>query len=608
TASAKTSFVVNKAPNVAPVASVKAPASITLPVDSLVLDGAASYDKDGSIKQYKWELTTAPVGYSFSAANTATVKLSSLVVGSYTATLTITDNDGATASAKTSFVVNKAPNVAPVASVKAPASITLPVDSLTLDGSASYDKDGSIKQYKWQLTAAPVGYSSAAANAATIKLTKLAAGSYTATLTVIDNDGATASAKVSFLVNKAPNVAPVASVKAPASITLPVDSLILDGAASYDKDGSIKQYKWELTTAPAGYTFTATNSATVKLSKLVAGSYAATLTITDNAGATASAGVSFTVNEQRINTAPVAITKAPTAITLPEDSVLVDGSGSYDKDGRIAQYKWQMISGPASYILNNTTGAKLVLNKLVAGTYSIQLTVKDNDGAQDVSIVNLVVNPKPVVVEEPVTETIEAIVKGVQDITLPVNSITFDGSSSKVPGGKIKYAWKFVSGPGGYYYTHPFSPTFKIYNLSPGTRTWQLTVTDGKGNSATKQFTFTVFKQSNNRTAVNSSAATAEMALPQPAKTALNIKPGLTMAPVPAVSNMNIYLNDEATGKVTIRISDASGRVIMLKNNLDKNEATWQYNLQVSQLISGMYYCEVIIGNKKLNGKFVKVN
>ncbi|WP_153796604.1 PKD domain-containing protein, partial [Foetidibacter luteolus] len=261
--------------NQAPAAVINTAKTVTMPVDSLLLDGSTSKDSDGSIKAYAWKLVSGPAGYTLSDSKQSKLYVTKVTAGTYNFQLTVTDDKQATGNANVNIVVNPAPNVVPVASAKAPASITLPVDSLTLDGSASYDKDGSIKQYKWELTTAPAGYIFTAANAATVKLSSLVVGSYTATLTITDNDGATASAKTSFVVNKAPNVAPVASVKAPASITLPVDSLTLDGSASYDKDGSIKQYKWELTTAPAGYSFTAANAATVKLSSLVVGSYTA---------------------------------------------------------------------------------------------------------------------------------------------------------------------------------------------------------------------------------------------------------------------------------------------------------------------------------------------
>jgi len=48
------------------------------------------------------------------------------------------------------------------------------------------------------------------------------------------------------------------------------------------------------------------------------------------------------------NKPPIAIAGLDQAITLPTDSILLDGSTSSDPDGMISSYLWTKISGPVS--------------------------------------------------------------------------------------------------------------------------------------------------------------------------------------------------------------------------------------------------------------------
>jgi hypothetical protein len=69
------------------------------------------------------------------------------------------------------------------------------------------------------------------------------------------------------------------------------------------------------------------------------------------------------------NKPPSAIAGPDQVITLPTDSISLDGSSSTDPDGTISEWLWTKISGPASYIIANTTAAKTIVENLVQGTY-----------------------------------------------------------------------------------------------------------------------------------------------------------------------------------------------------------------------------------------------
>ena len=76
---------------------------------------------------------------------------------------------------------------------------------VTLDGGASSDSDGTIASYEWR-----EGEARSSASSATAEVW-LAVGTHALTLTVVDNEGATATDSVVVTVNPPPNVPPVAN-------------------------------------------------------------------------------------------------------------------------------------------------------------------------------------------------------------------------------------------------------------------------------------------------------------------------------------------------------------------------------------------------------------
>src|SRR5207249_3226635 len=191
--------------------------------------------------------------------------------GTYTVTLTVTDNQGATGSTSKSVTV-AAPNQPPNAAFT--SSCTALTCSFT---STSSDPDGSISAYSWTFGD---GATSTAQNPSH---TYAASGTYTVTLTVTDNQAATASTSKSVTVT-APNQPPSAAFTASCSgLTCSFTS------SSSDPDGSISAYTW---TFGDGATSTAQNPARTYAA---GGTYTVTLKVTDNQGATASTSKSITV-------------------------------------------------------------------------------------------------------------------------------------------------------------------------------------------------------------------------------------------------------------------------------------------------------------------------
>ena len=189
----------------------------------------------------------------------------------------MTDNNGASDLDTVTITVNPAPpppNVPPVANAGPDQTITLPVNTVTLSGTASSDADGNISSYSWTKISGPhIIY-----NCECIRFYYTGEYSYPGTysfrLVVTDNSGATDDDTIVVTVNAAPpppNIPPVANAGADQIITLPVSSVTLNGTASTDVDGTINSYAWSKISGPLSYSIANANAVSTLVSGLVAG-------------------------------------------------------------------------------------------------------------------------------------------------------------------------------------------------------------------------------------------------------------------------------------------------------------------------------------------------
>lgn len=189
----------------------------------------------------------------------------------------------------------------------------------------------------------------------------------------------------------APQVAPVANAGADRSITLPTNSLNLTGSGT-DSDGTISSYSWTKLNGGTA-TLNNTNTSTLSVSGLVAGSYTFRLTVTDNSGLTDIDDVLVTVNAAATNVAPTVNAGPDNVITLPTSSLNITATAS-DPDGSIASFAWSKLSGPSAAMWNTTTPT-LSISGLSAGTFGFRITVTDNRGATDYDDITVTVNSAP---------------------------------------------------------------------------------------------------------------------------------------------------------------------------------------------------------------------
>jgi hypothetical protein len=556
--SATVTITVNAAPvtNQPPVANAGPDRTVTLPTSSASLTGSGSSDADGTISSYLWQQVSGPSTATLSATNTANITVSGLQQGVYVFRITVRDNDNATDTDEVTVTVNAAANQAPVANAGSNRTITLPTNSVGLNGSASTDSDGTISSYLWQQVSGPSTATLSATNTANITASNLQQGVYVFRLTVRDNDNASDFDEVTVTVNAAPvtNQPPVANAGANRTITLPTNSVGLNGSASADSDGTISSYLWQQVSGPSTATLSATNTANITVSALQQGVYVFRLTVRDNDNATDSDEVTVTVNAAPVtNQPPVANAGSNRTITLPTNSVGLNGSASTDSDGTISSYLWQQVSGPSTATLSATNTANITVSALQQGVYVFRLTVRDNDNASDSDDVTVTVNAAAN--QSPVASAGPNRV-----VTLPTSTASLIGIGSSDPDGTISsYLWQQVSGPSTATLSASNIANIIVSALQQGVYVFRLTVRDNDNATATDEVTVTVNAAANQPPVAN---AGPNRIVTLPTNTASLIGIG-SSDPDGTISS---YLWQQVSGPSTATLSSTNNANITVRN------------------------------------------
>jgi PKD repeat protein len=158
------------------------------------------------------------------------------------------------------------------------------------------------------------------------------------------------------------NEAPVAEAGVDQTIILG-ETAEFDGSDSYDPDGVIVSYEWDFGDGHTGSGVTTTHEYGA------AGDYTVTLTVTDDDDASSS-----DTSTMHVNALPVAEAGPDQTVNFAE-TVVFDGSDSYDPDGVIVSYEWDFG--------DDDTGSGVTTSHEygAAGDYTVTLTVTDDDDA-----------------------------------------------------------------------------------------------------------------------------------------------------------------------------------------------------------------------------------
>jgi hypothetical protein len=91
------------------------------------------------------------------------------------------------------------------------------------------------------------------------------------------------------------------------------------------------------------------------------------------------------------NSAPVANAGSSKLITLPVNTVTLNGTGTASNGNYITDYSWEKISGPAGATISTPLLATTIILNLVEGVYEYELTVTDNSGSTGKDVVQVTV-------------------------------------------------------------------------------------------------------------------------------------------------------------------------------------------------------------------------
>jgi len=300
----------NESAQSAPV-SVTTPAAHTAPTANAGLSqsgsvgSAVTFNGSGTaygatIVSYNWTFGdgASASGQSVSHAYTS--------AGTYTVTLTATDNLGASGSATTTATITNSVHAPPTANAGSSQSGSVN-GAVTFSGSGTAYNGATITSYGWTFG------DGTSASGQSVSHTYTNAGSYTVTLTVIDSLGASGSASTTATItHTAPtaNAGPSQSARAGGAVTFSGSGTAYNGA-------TISSYFWLYGDG------TSASGATVSHTYAGAGTYTATLTVTDNLGASGSATTTATITNVVSNpplsislTSPVSGSTVSNAVTL----------------------------------------------------------------------------------------------------------------------------------------------------------------------------------------------------------------------------------------------------------------------------------------------------
>lgn len=455
---------------------------VQLPENSISLSAfAVPKEAEGEQYKYEWTLITHPAADetgTMTDSNSPTMKLSGLKEGLYTFKITVS-SESATGESYVNVTVlpPKRVNQAPVAAINpVNQTVKLPNTDTVLDGSASTDDD-KIVSYVWGIVTAPMEYTPQFTETATLQLKNLIPGFYRFMLTVTDSDGVKNSTYANVTVIKETDYPPVANAGGDVVIYLPQKEVNLSGSLSTDDKG-IKSWEW---TKGDGVNKAVdmqnTRTPLLHLSNLEVGMYTFILRVTDTSDQFSTAEVHVFVKPG--NEGPVADAGPNQEITLPMNTVTLNGTKSYDDIG-ISQWEWKQVNGPSLAKIENADQPQAVATGLTKGVYVFQLTVYDDKKATNSKTVTITVKQSK-------NEPPRANAGGDRSIQLPCNLVVLNGSASTDDVGIVSYEWIRDSSSlaaGEILQGSETTPLLMLTGFVPGRYLFRLTVTDAERSTS----------------------------------------------------------------------------------------------------------------------------
>ena len=480
TVTVKDTVVITTNANRNPVARTEADDVALANGETIQLDASDSTDTNGGLLAYAWTVTKRPGGSNapLVGASTPRPTFTADKAGSYTFTVTLTDDPGGLTASDTQLIGTPLPqaNAGPDQLVTLGAPVTL-------DGSPSSHLGATAAlAYGWALISTPAGSLAEIDDPIDPQPHFVAdlAGTYIAQLIVFD--GTRLSKADTVTIRTDGNLPPRVDLGADRHTT--VGGLVTVDALATDPNLDPLTFSWMLLSRPAGSaaTLSGASGTPVQLTPDVAGDYIVQLTATDTNGL---AGVD-TLLITTGNTTPT--------VTGPGDAAVTSGvpvplsATASDPDGGAITYLWSLLAKPtgSASVISSPSAAAPTFTPDEDGVYVVQLLVRDNRKLYAVDAA--VFRVGGAANEPPLADA------GSPQTVVPGALVALDGSGSSDPESQpLTYAWSFVSKPAGSVaaFSSPTAsnPTFTA-DLG-GTYVARLIVNDGSQDSAPSEVTIT---------------------------------------------------------------------------------------------------------------------
>ena len=237
---------------------------------------------------------------------------------------------------------------------------------MSFDGSGSSDTDGRVVSWAWTTGDGTTG------SGERFSHTYTTPGDYTATLTVTDEDGASATTSVRVSVAEKPNTPPVANNETATLSSINAEATVAVLGNDTDADGDTLSLTG-VSAVGEGITAEVFGNS-IRVAGVREGRWTATYSVSDGRGGS-DTGVLTVIVPEAENMAPTAVINGGNRSGEAPFSTLLSARNSTDADGQIVSWLWEMGNGD--------TDTREALNYVYedAGTYTLRLTVTDDDGA-----------------------------------------------------------------------------------------------------------------------------------------------------------------------------------------------------------------------------------
>src|SRR5581483_4343804 len=369
----------------------------TVPVGTTVqLDGSGSSDADGDSLTYSWAILSQPSGGTATISNATAINPTFVagLAGTYVVQLIV--NDGKVNSDPATTAITATPqNQPPVVNAGLNQTITLPANTVTLNGTATDDglPNGTLT-IQWTEVSGPAPVTFSSPNTAVTNATFTVAGTYVLQLSANDSQLTSTSTTTVTVLPANVNQPPVVNAGQNQTITLPTNIVTLNGKATDDglPNGTLI-IQWAEISGPAPVIFGSPNTAVTNVTFTAAGVYLLQLTANDSQ-LSSSSNVIITVNPGG-NQAPVVNAGPSQTITLPDNVLTLNGTVTDDGlPSGILLINWAQIGGASPVFFSTPNKAVTQATFSAAGTYVLQLTANDTQLSSS-SNVTIIVNPPP---------------------------------------------------------------------------------------------------------------------------------------------------------------------------------------------------------------------